>query len=284
MKAISLASEKGGQGKTTVASALGTYLAYRKHKRVLFIDLNRQADLSSDFNFNLNPEQKKEFSKSNIFRAFNHDSKNPRKPFPSDFKPYKINKFVSIFSASQQLRLVDKMMAQKATYAPFVLLHVFGELGLKHQFDYVIMDLHNDFQDVSKNAFVLSDYILSPVNPNWYGIKAISPMVNAINTLRKNVISPVSRQSFITAKLYFVGNMIKSNTRASHDFSKVIGAKKNFIAGLPERELFNKATNAHMDILHLAKQEAKNGNRNDLKALENKIEPQLERIYTIINK
>lgn len=48
-KALCIATEKGGEGKTTLAIFNASYLAHKKKKRVLIIDLDPQGDASSHY-------------------------------------------------------------------------------------------------------------------------------------------------------------------------------------------------------------------------------------------
>lgn len=280
-KVITYASTKGGCGKSVISDATASYLV-RKHKRVLLIDLNSQMDLTLEFDLS-----KKQLNQSNIYRAFVHDAKNPQASFPEDFKPARIGKDLDIFSSSKELRNVDSLMRNNMTIAPYVLSHVFSKrsgLDLLDKYDYIIIDTHNDTDIPVKNAFVMSDYILAPVVPSLFGINSVQDTIHVFNYLKQHLINPINQKSFIHAKLRFIGNLIRFNTRSSNLFLKATQNNPQFIAFIHELELFNKAQTLKMSIFDCAEREAKRNNRNDQRILENRIIPQLDKIINVISK
>ena len=50
-----------------------------------------------------------------------------------------------------------------------------------------------------------------------------------------------TRESFVTAKLFYVGNMVKHNTKSSIEFKEVIENSENYITYFPEKELITKS-------------------------------------------
>lgn len=280
-KVVTYASTKGGCGKSVLSSATASYLI-RKGKQVLLIDLNSQMDLTLEFN--LNPKQLKQ---SNIYRAFVHDAKNPQAPFSKDFRPVRIRKNLDILTSSKDLRNVDNLMRNNMTIAPYVLSHVFSKrsgLSLLDKYDYIIIDTHNDTDIPVKNAFVMSDYVLAPVVPSLFGINSVQDTIHVFNYLKQHLINPINQKSFIHAKLRFIGNLIRFNTRSSNLFLKATQNNSQFIAFIHELELFNKAQTLKMSIFDCAEKEAKRNNRNDQRILENRIVPQLDRIVNVIDK
>lgn len=282
-KVISLISTKGGCGKTCILNALANYLA-RKNKHILLIDLNSQGDLTSDFSMGTNKET---LQKSNIFRAFAHDSKNPQSPFKKDFKPTKCYKNIDIMASSKKLRTVNDLMHTKQpAMADYTLSHIFSKkfgLDLRNKYDYIMIDTHNDTETPVRNAMVESDYLLCPVTPSKYGINSVQDTIDEYKYLQQQLLDPVTRQSFINAKLFFIGNMVKFNTKNSHLFLKAIKNNNNFIACFHYRELFNKASASNLDIFSMAYDETSTKhNYRDEETLNQEIIPQLNKIYKAI--
>lgn len=280
-KVISYASTKGGCGKSVLSDATANYLN-RLGKKVLLIDLNSQMDLTLEFNLNQN-----QLRQSNVYQAFAHDAKNPQAPFSNNFKPVNVKPNLDVMTASKNLRNVDDLMRNNMTIAPYVLAHLFSSesgLGLQKKYDYIIIDTHNDTSVPVKNAFVMSDYVLAPVIPSSFGINSVQDTISTFNYLKQHLISPVTRQSFIHAKLCFIGNLIRFNTKSSNLFTEAVSKNRQFIAMIYELELFNKAQTLKMDIFSCAEKEAKHGKRNDLKTLRRRILPQLKKIVNVIKK
>ncbi|MDU5750972.1 MAG: ParA family protein, partial [Limosilactobacillus fermentum] len=51
-----------------------------------------------------------------------------------------------------------------------------------------------------------------------------------------------TRKSYVTAKLFFIANMIKHNTRSSYELLEALKDDPNVLAIVPEKELFNRST------------------------------------------
>ncbi len=69
--------------------------------------------------------------------------------------------------------------------------------------------------------------------------------------LKQDVINVESRQSFVTARLKFIGNRIKHNTKSSHEFVEQMEKDPRTIALVPEREIFNKTTLNHEPLIKM---------------------------------
>ena len=110
------------------------------------------------------------------------------------------------------------------------------------QYDYIIIDCHPDFSIATKNAVIISDDILSPITPSEHGYSAKFNLEERFKELKRETIDYRTRQSLVDAKLLFVGNMIKNNTRSSHELLEVLQNDPSVIAKIPNRELFNRST------------------------------------------
>lgn len=83
-------------------------------------------------------------------------------------------------------------------------------------------------------------------------------MINArMNLFKKQLVNPTpvhgKRQSYITAKLYFIGNRIKPNTKSSHDFVDEMKKDPQTAALIPEKELLNKSTLFQKPVVEMSK-------------------------------
>ena len=47
-----------------------------------------------------------------------------------------------------------------------------------------------------------------------------------------------TRESFVTANLFFVGNMIKHNTKSSKELIEALAEEDDVIGFIPQKELF----------------------------------------------
>jgi chromosome partitioning protein len=63
-------------------------------------------------------------------------------------------------------------------------------------------------------------------------------------------------ESYIDANLYFVGNLIKHNTKSSRELLEHIQKDKTVIGLIPEKELFNRATLEKKSIAEMKEDQA----------------------------
>lgn len=274
---LSAASTKGGVGKSSIISNLGAYLA-TKGKKILFIDLDPQANLTSCMN-NVSKQDK---ANACMLRAYQHDSKDVRSAFPLNFKPAKVNQNVDILTSSRQIIHAGNLMRNRPSFASYVILHVFTALQLTKRYDYILIDCHNSFNVLTKGAMVVSDYVMTPIQPGRFSVSSIASMVECMKDLKANLINPVTQQPFITAKLFFVGNMVDFNTKSSHQFSAAIKNNAHFVASFHRRELFNRATTNYRSIYKQAQMDAERHNYRNQETVDNEIKPNMNRIIKYI--
>lgn len=285
-KFVVAATRKGGQGKTTIMQNLAVYMSKLPNvHKILMIDLDSQKNLTSDYmNHNINPTLLKN---SCIYRAYEHDAIHPHADYASDFKPVQVQPKIWLMAGSEKMDGIDDLMTSHhmEAFKPYVLLHMATSLGLGDKFDYILLDCHGDFSSATQQAIVVANKVLVPVTPSRFGVDSIPFMRKSVKGLRQHLINPATNSSFVTCKLLFVGNMIKWNTRSSHDFLNV--AKNHpdmFKANFPMRELFNRATTSYTNIYNLASSEKGTKARNDKQTIEKYINPEFDKLVKAINE
>lgn len=110
------------------------------------------------------------------------------------------------------------------------------------QFDYIILDTHPDFSTATKNALIISNSIISPLTPSEHGYNAKFNLEERIKDLKDEAIDYLTRESYFTANLYYVANMVKHNTKSSRELLEAIKDENNILAIIPEKEIFNRTT------------------------------------------
>ncbi len=113
------------------------------------------------------------------------------------------------------------------------------ELG---KYDYILIDCHPDFSTATRNAIIVSHYILSPVTPGEHGYQAKFNLEERLEEFREETFDFKSRESYVTAQLLFIGNMIKHNTKSSKELQTSLINSSEVIAMIPHKELFNRST------------------------------------------
>lgn len=226
MEIITFSAIKGGVGKTTLAFNYGECLA-KNGKHVLFIDLDHQSNLTQTYNIYDNQD-----TVGNIFLD------------RGKVKIHEISDYISLIAGDMHLDDIERDIENKTNKNMFLYMWLsdnYERLNLG-KFEYIILDCHPDFSTATKNAVIISNAILSPITPSEHGYNAKFNLEERINELRKEAIDYSTRKSYVTAKLFFIANMIKHNTRSSHELLEALKDDPNVLAIVPEKELFNRST------------------------------------------
>jgi chromosome partitioning protein len=201
MKTISVINYKGGVGKTTLTANLAGELARRDYK-VLMIDLDPQASLTFSF---IQPEE----WKKNL--APNKTIKNWFKPSPKDkklkfqdliFEPDNVQSYLNgsgqlhLISSHLELINVDLELAtslgganMEQSKQNFLKVHrrlISGIEQLEDAYDIILIDCPPNFNIVTKNAIVASDYILIPAKPDYLSTLGIDYLIRSLDKLVKD--------------------------------------------------------------------------------------------------
>lgn len=226
MKIVTFAAIKGGVGKTTLAYNYGEWLADKGNK-VLFIDLDHQCNLTQIYNIF---ESKN--TVANIFKG------------KDDVTIHSVKKNIDLISGFIRLDKVEKELETK----PFkdMLLYMWLEDNYSskslEKYNYILIDCHPDFSTATKNAIIVSHSIISPIIPSEHGYQAKFNIEERLEEFKKETFDFKTRESYVTAKLLFLGNMIKHNTKSSKDLVTVIQNEEDVVAMIPQKELFNRST------------------------------------------
>jgi len=226
MKIVTFSAIKGGVGKTTLAYNYGEWLA-TSGKNVLFIDLDHQCNLSQIYDIYDNEE-----TVGNIFRG------------SGKVKIHEISDNVNLISGDMRLDAIERDIENKTNKNMLLYLWFadnYERVNLE-QYDFIIIDTHPDFSTATKNALIVSNSIISPITPSEHGYNAKFNLEERVKYLKIEAIDYNTRNSYFTAYLYYVANMVKHNTSSSRQFLEALKDEDNVIAIIPEKELFNRTT------------------------------------------
>lgn len=182
-KIITLFAPKGGAGKSVIAANLTAGLAKLTQKSALLIDLDLQF---GDLSFMLGLKAKKsiadvveaDVNTADDLKKFLSDHGHGFAVLPSPFKPEQ-----SEMITSNHLRKIIKL-AQKI-------------------FDFIIIDTHSLFQDLTINALDISDLICLVMAPEMNHIKSMHVCLKVVETLKyppEKVRLILSREDCMYAK------------------------------------------------------------------------------------
>lgn len=226
MRIVSFIAIKGGVGKTTLAFNFGEWLAC-KGKKVLLIDLDHQCNLTQTYQV---------FDSSgtvaNIFLKANK----------VDIIEVKNN--ISILPGSMNLDKIESSLESNPNKN--MLLYMWLEDHYDshkiEKYDYIIVDCHPDFSIATKNAIAISHSIISPIIPGDFAYNAKFNLEERLDEFKKETIDFRTRESYVTAKLYFIANMISHNKKSSKELLEILENENNLIGLIPDKELFNRST------------------------------------------
>lgn len=199
MPTVSIINYKGGVGKTTVTANLAAELAWRG-LRVLALDLDSQASLT--FSFVRPDEWRADYEQSGTIKAW-FDSFEDGQPIelaslvcrPSRVVETLRNRKGEIGLIPSHLGLinVDLELATglgganlAQTQRNFLKVHRRLRDGLSSivdDYDVVLIDCPPNFNIVTKNAIVASDYVLVPAKPDYLSTLGIDYLVRSMDQL-----------------------------------------------------------------------------------------------------
>lgn len=170
-RVISVCNQKGGVGKTTTAINLSAYLA-ALGKRVLLIDFDPQANATSGLG--VNPKDIIDTIYHGILGYVDFD---------------KLVKNTLIYNhhlipANQDLSgaLVEFVGLDEREF----LLRKFIN-RIRHQYDYIFIDLPPSLNLLTLNGLVAADEILIPIQCEYYSLEGLSQILEIVNLINENL-------------------------------------------------------------------------------------------------
>ena len=199
---ISIATPKGGVGKTTTAVNLAVGFSM-KNKKILLIDADPGGYCSSAFGFD------KEKIFANLMDIFN-GSKNIRDTIHST----ELNKLEII--PFEKLHYTDEVKFNKLTENKYILKESLNHI--KHFYDYIIIDCPPFLYGSTINSLIASDYLIIPVNSSKFSLDAIDKMLHFTEELKNNENSNLKIDGLLLT-------MYEVNTKASFQMKRELFAK-----------------------------------------------------------
>ena len=261
MKLMSFVAIKGGVGKTTLALLNGQYLASKGYK-VLFIDLDHQCNLTHFYDVYEDTS-----TVANIFAG------------SDDVTILSVAPNIDLISGSMKLDESERKLETNPNQNMFLYDWLDDNYESKRldRYDYVILDCRPDFGIATRNAIAVSHVLFSPIIPSDFAFESKDNLEVRLEQYRKTEIVRPSRESLITAQLYFLPNMIKHNTAKSKELLSALKDEDFVMDAIPQKELFNRATKNETVIDMMAKPTLMSEHRSFFSALEKTLQ-ELQRV------
>lgn len=180
MKIITVATLKGGTGKTTVVFNLAGVLSERK--KVLIIDADAQCNISSDVGINIADQSKKtikDIFESSKIKPKEVIEKSPIKELPN----------LDIIGSSIKLTATELQLVSRAGREQILKHYIDDNIEIFKEYDYILIDTNPSMGIVNQNAFYVADHILLVSDISYNGIQGAELFMylweEARNDLRK---------------------------------------------------------------------------------------------------
>ena len=167
-KIVCFANNKGGVGKTTTAVAIGQAWA-RKGKKVLFVDLDSQANLTTMIS-PLSPEEHKATIRDAFLNKRNLNVEN-------------IENNVDLIPSELSLSNFDRDTAA-ITGREYLLLDILKPL--KDKYDYIIIDCPPALGLITYNALIASDHLVMVATPDGLAYSGMVMVANLFADVQGN--------------------------------------------------------------------------------------------------
>ncbi|WP_210381945.1 ParA family protein [Borreliella garinii] len=239
-KIITIASIKGGVGKSTTALMFTNILSKKNHK-ILLIDLDPQAS-STSFYIKIIKKKNLNLKDINIYKVF-------KKEIDIENSTIKINDNIDFIASHINLsKFNEESISLKEN-----LLKIFLSF-IQNRYDFIIMDTAPTLGSLLNNSLIITDYLVIPLPTDQWAIESLDLIKNRLQDLFREDL-PV---------LYLITKFMESQN-IDKELKNFIEYeyKDKFLGSVPKRD------NLRKTIFY---REEFNSNEDYYKAYENIIE------------
>lgn len=153
---IAFAQQKGGTTKTSSVWNVSSYMAQKKKKRVLAIDMDMQANLTTSFG--ADPIELKKQHKS-VYDLLTDQDKTAEEVI------FETEQGVDLIGAISSLSLVEAGIKEQISREKILAKKL---RPIAARYDYILFDTPPSFAITTLNAMAAADYLVCPIEPEPY--------------------------------------------------------------------------------------------------------------------
>jgi chromosome partitioning protein len=175
MRALAIANQKGGVGKTTTAINLGTALA-AAGKGVLIFDTDPQGNASTGLD--IHPDDR---------TVTSYDVLIGQQPLSKAILPTKVpNLFIAAGDANLSGLETELMSGERAQ---FRLRDAIAQFRAETQLsvDYMLIDCPPSLNVLTVNALTAADAVLVPLQTEYFALEGLAQLLATINAVKQNL-------------------------------------------------------------------------------------------------
>lgn len=189
---ITIATNKGGTGKTTSIAAMADVLA-RRGNRVLVIDTDPQGNLSSRFGYDPTDLQKN-YIGNLIYDRMGIKKDDDGNEIHKDIREYinstQMSPRVDIVISDIRLDDAFKLMCNDSLYGTTIMRKIISEIRKLDMYDYILIDTRPSLGNEVAAIFIAANYVLIPIVPSkdaMYGANSAMQLMIKCRDANRNL-------------------------------------------------------------------------------------------------
>lgn len=226
-KKIVFANQKGGVGKTTTAVNVGAYLA-KAGKKVLLVDFDPQGNMSSSVSV--------DESLPGIYEVISEQA--------TLFEAVQRTPVENLFIVSSDINLTGASIElAKLENNQFILKEQLDKVN--QEWDFILIDCPPSLGLLTLNGMVASDYVLVPLQCEYFALEGLSMLLRTIHTIQKSLNKDLTL-------LGVAFTMFDSRTRLANEVVKDVSAyfkDKTFKSKIPRNVRLSEAPSHGLPIV-----------------------------------